>query len=183
MMKYYSNKKFSDFYPDANTFIGDYKSSPLYINEITDDSLLKLYYLLYAEYGNSIIANRDENQFKYRLFSLIYEQAPIWQKYISIQTRLRSLTEKQILESSQSIANFAQSPAEYMEHNEDGDILLDYINTQSTSKNYSPLVTSLSNYLSTLSDYTQTFIEMFRSLFIKVVMPEQPNWYEMDAED
>ena len=70
-----------------------------------------LYYLLYARYGNSHIANRDINQFKYKVFSIIYQYAPSWSKIIEIQEKLRGLTEEDILKGSEAIYNSAMNPS------------------------------------------------------------------------
>lgn len=68
-------KKFTDIYPDYDTFEDDYTGSPLN-GAITNDNLEILYYLLYAKYGNSHITNMDENQFKFKLFSTIWKYGP-----------------------------------------------------------------------------------------------------------
>lgn len=175
---YYRNEKFTDIYPDVQTFLTEYKTSPLYDEEMQDTNLMKLYYLLYAKYGNSTIASSDINQFKYKLYSIIYDQGPIWQKYLYIQKQLRSLSNDEILKSSEYINSHAYNPGQYM--NDNG--ILDYINDQTKSTTYNATINAYYSYLNTLNSFTETFLDMFKSLFLTVVAPEKPGWYAMDSD-
>lgn len=90
MIRMYNTKTFTEIYDSATAFTTDY--STIDLGGITDSSLVtKLYYLLYAKYGNSPIANLDETQFKYKLFSLIFQYGPNWEKELNIQGILRNL--------------------------------------------------------------------------------------------
>lgn len=90
MIRMYNTKTFTEIYDSATAFTTDY--STINLGGITDSSLVtKLYYLLYAKYGNSPIANLDETQFKYKLFSLIFQYGPNWEKELDIQGILRNL--------------------------------------------------------------------------------------------
>lgn len=91
----YNTKLFSDFYETVNDFCYDYQHVGI-PTTISVDNAMTLYYLLYAKYGNSPIANFDENQFKYKLFSVIFMYGPTWEKKLDIQATLRGLTEAQI---------------------------------------------------------------------------------------
>jgi hypothetical protein len=46
------------------------------ISTSNPDNVSLVYYLLYARYGNNPIANRDENQFKFKIFSVIFQYGP-----------------------------------------------------------------------------------------------------------
>lgn len=78
MIPKYSTEKFTDVWDNAAEFVSDYKSSGLYDtnNKISDTSATTLYYLLYARYGNSPLANRDITQFQYKVFSIIFQYGP-----------------------------------------------------------------------------------------------------------
>ena len=73
-----TNYTFTDVFDNVVYFVDEYKNSGLYteINTISDDNLNLTFYLLYARYGNSVISNRDVNQFKYKLFSTIFMYGP-----------------------------------------------------------------------------------------------------------
>lgn len=75
----YRTNKFTDIYEDFNTFKSEYSVS-VFKDALNNDNLEILYYLLYARFGNSHIANQDENQFKYKLYATIWQFGPVWQR-------------------------------------------------------------------------------------------------------
>lgn len=99
----YETKTFAELFDDYSDFKTEYTSTqkfPMIIDAADSEShvsnLQILYYLLYARYGNSPIANYDENQFKTKLGAVIWQYGPTWEKKIDIQATLRGLTETQI---------------------------------------------------------------------------------------
>lgn len=66
----YSTNTFSEIYSSVDTFISDYGTLGL-PTTITEDNAKILYYLLFAKYGNTPIANSDVTQFKIKLQSII----------------------------------------------------------------------------------------------------------------
>ncbi|MDD7755503.1 MAG: hypothetical protein PUJ51_13510, partial [Clostridiales bacterium] len=95
----YRTRTFNDIYPTFEDFKDDvaiYNSIGLNPN-FKEDTNQTLFYLLSARYGNSSVANSDENQFKLKLFSTIFQYGPTWEKRLSIQTDLRALTEDELL--------------------------------------------------------------------------------------
>jgi hypothetical protein len=92
MFPNYNTQLFTNIYSNVNDFLSDY-------NGIGIPALLQtanvttLYYLLYGKYGNSPIANYDVNQFKYKLFSIVWQYGPTWEKRLNIQNILRNFTE------------------------------------------------------------------------------------------
>ena len=92
----YSTKIFTEVWDEADKFLEDLNDSP-FANAITADNEELLYYLLYAKYGNSPIANMDENQFKFKVFSIIFQYGPTWEKRLDIQQTLRSMSLQDIL--------------------------------------------------------------------------------------
>lgn len=71
----YETKTFCDVWDEADAFKDDLADSP-FAGVLTSTNQTLLYYLLYAKYGNSPIANRDENQFKYKVFGTIFQYGP-----------------------------------------------------------------------------------------------------------
>lgn len=86
----YDTKLFTDIWDESSKFVYDYKHVGI-PTTITDSNATTLYYLLYAKYANNPIANYDENQFKYKVFSIIFQYGPTWEKKLSIQDTLRGL--------------------------------------------------------------------------------------------
>ena len=90
MIPQYDTKIFTDIWNRASEFIYDYKHVGI-PTTISDTNANTLYYLLYARYANNPLANYDEEQFKYRVFSIIFQYGPTWEKRLSVQQTLRGL--------------------------------------------------------------------------------------------
>ena len=71
----YRTRKFTDIYDNVDDFLQDYSDNGLPML-VDNKDMTTLFYLLYARYGNSSIASSDENQFKYKLFSLVFQYGP-----------------------------------------------------------------------------------------------------------
>lgn len=86
----YDTKLMTEIWDSAEDFLYDYQTVgiPMTINL---QNATTLYYLLYARYGNTPIANYDEQQFKYKVFSVIFQYGPTWEKRLSVQGILRNL--------------------------------------------------------------------------------------------
>lgn len=77
----YRQRYFTQIFPNSQDFLEEWKESGIYDQGlVSDTSIERIYYLIYARYGNSTIASYDETQFKYKVFSIIYEYAPTWEK-------------------------------------------------------------------------------------------------------
>lgn len=177
----YRQRKFTQIWQDVSSFLADYQSAgipPL----ISEQSATTLYYLLYARYGNSTIASSDENQFKYKLFTLIFMYGPTWEKRLELQEQIRKLDIEELKKGSVAIYNRAFNPetppsTQTLEE-------IETINEQnvnkykrSTAEAYALLI----NLLQT--DVTAYFLDRFKSLFLVIVEPEIPLWYVTSLEN
>lgn len=177
----YNTMTFCDIWPDANTFKTEYKASG-YTQLLTDPYILTLYYLLYARYGNSPIANFDVNQWKYKAYSIIFQYGLTWEKRLGIQASLRALTDADLQAGSKAIYNRAFNPADAPGT---GDLEeLDYINEQNTT-NYKRGILDAYEYLWNLLkvDVSENFLKQFRVLFKTFVAPEKPLLYAEEDEE
>ena len=95
MIPMYSTKNFEDIYDSVETFMADYGTLGL-PKTISDQNAQILLYLLFSRYGNSPIANYDENQFKVKLQATIWQFGPTWEKRLDIQDKLRKLTDSEL---------------------------------------------------------------------------------------
>ena len=86
----YDTKLFTEIWDNAADFVADYKTVGI-PTTISDANATTLYYLLYAKYGNNPIANFDVEQFKYKIFSVVFQYGPTWEKRLSVQQTLRGL--------------------------------------------------------------------------------------------
>lgn len=175
----YRTRKFTDIWPTYDSFKTDYVDSAL--QNITEEDINTLYYLLYARYGNSHIASSDENQFKYQIYSTIWQYGPNWVKQVEIQDKLRALTEKDLIQGSQQIYNSAYNPANVTDVANDE--LIDTVNEQKTATNKKGKLEAYGLLLSLLkTDVTQEFLTRFKKYFITIVQPEIPLWYVTELE-
>lgn len=176
----YSTVTFNDMYEKAEDFIADYKSVgiPALLKE---ENITTLYYLLYSRYANNPIANRDINQAKYKIFSTIFQYGPTWEKQLDIQSRIRGLTEDEIMKGSKMIHNSADNPG-----TAPGTAGLDeltYINAQTTTNYKKSKLEGYSELWSMLeTDVTKNFLDKFRHIFKNFVAAEHPILYYDDAE-
>lgn len=168
----YSTKIFTEIWEDDTSFKTDLAASP-FAGAITVDNQTKLFYLLYAKYGNSPIANRDITQFKYKVFSIIYQYGPTWEKKIAIQDSIRSLSETDLLSGSKAIYNNALNPG--TAPGTDTTEELNYINSQNTTNYKRSKMEAYNMQWELLDDsLTARFINRFSVCFKQFVAPERP---------
>ena len=171
----YRQRSFTQIWDNVDSFLGDYQNAGIPAL-ISTNSATTLFYLLYARYGNSTIASSDENQFKYKVFTLIFMYGPTWEKRLELQEQIRDLDIEELKKGSTAIYNKAFNPetAPTTQTTEE----IEMINEQnvnkykrSTAEAYALLI----NLLET--DVTAYFLDRFKSLFLKVVEPQLPLWY------
>lgn len=179
----YRQVKFTDVYPDVDTFLAEYNSNGIKTT-ISQESATTLYYLIYSRFGNSVIASSDTNRFKYDLFGTIFSYGPTWEKRLEIQDKLRNLTDDEIFTGSTNINNHAYHTGTAPSTNYLDE--LPAINEQVTNKYKKDKMSGYSMLISLLdTDVTEGFISKFKKLFIKVVQPDIPLWYatEITTDD
>ena len=186
LLPQYDTKLFTDIYEKADAFCYDYQHIGI-PTAISVENAMTLYYLLYAKYGNSPIANLDENQFKYKLFSTVFMYGPAWESRLNIQDRVRNLlsdplNEDNLLQGAKVINNHALNP----ETDPSTAALheLQYINEQNTTnyqKSKMDAYGQLWNLIST--DVTAEFLNKFNICFKKFVKPANPLIYVTDDEE
>lgn len=180
MLPGYATKTFSQIFDDQGTFLYYYLNSGI-PTTISNDSVKTLYYLLYARYGNTPIANWDENQFKYKVFSIIWQYGPTWEKKLDIQSKLRALTDDDILSGSKAIHNHAYNPENEPKTGELTEI--GYINDQNTTNYKKSKMDAYMQLWSLLAtDVTQEFINRFDICFKKFAQPGTRLYVEDEEE-
>lgn len=174
----YSTILFTQVWDNDEDFLKDYSNqNTKFVNKIPalldTTTATTLFYLLYARYGNSPIAFTDINQFKYRIFSIIWQYGPTWEKKLEIQEALRDLTVDQIQQGSKAIYNQALNPNTTPSTSSLDE--LTYINSQNTT-NYKkgPLdgYAALNELLAT--DLTDKFLKKFQICFKRFISSEKP---------
>ena len=174
LFKTYLTRSFAEIFPSAEEFLSEYKTSAV-PKVITEDNVTTLYYLLYSKYGNSHIANSDENQFKYKIWSTIFMYGPTWEKRLEIQNKLRNLSDDDLLQGAIQIYNHSFDPGTVpstIDTNE-----LETVNDQKVSK-YSRSKLDAYQFLYDLLkvDVSKSFLDRFKDLF-DPFGPGLPLWY------
>ena len=111
MFPQYDTKLMTDVWSQASDFLTDYQNAGI-PTSISTTNATTLYYLLYAKYGNTPIANYDENQWKYKMFSIIFQYGPTWEKRLDIQTTLRGLQISDLIDNGSYHELFNHSASE-----------------------------------------------------------------------
>ena len=175
----YRTRTFIDIFPTWDSFKTDYLGSPL--QTISEQSAMTLYYLLYARYGNSHIASSDENQFKYQVYATIFQYGPNWVKQLEIQNKLQDVTEEELVRGNLQIYNKALNPSDITDVANDA--LINTVNEQNTAVTSKGKVEAYAQLLTLLkTDVTGEFLNKFKKLFLTVVLPELPLWYETEED-
>ena len=183
----YDTKLFCEVFEEFNDFlyyyVNEIDASIKVFNPTTEaglNTLKRIYYLLYARYGNNPIANYDETQFIWKLFTIVYQYGPTWAKRLDVQEKLRALTDDQLKEGSKAVFNHAYNPTEIPSGDDD----LSFINEQNRTKyTKSPLegYAILEELLKT--DVTTEFLNKFQRLFKQFVRPERTWIYVTNLEE
>ena len=174
----YRTNSFSNIFPTAADFLNEYKNAAI-PTTINDDSVITLYYLLYSTYGNWTIGGSDENQFKYQCWSNIYMYGPTWEKRLTIQKKLRDLTEEELMTGSIQISNHAYAPGttpSTVDTNE-----LSTVDDQNVNK-YTRSKLDAYQFLYDLLkvDVTKSFLDKFKPLFNPFAMGQLPLLYSSE---
>ena len=111
MFPQYDTKLMAEVWNSASAFLTDYQNAGI-PTTISNQNATTLYYLLYARYGNTPIANYDENQWKYKMFSIIFQYGPTWEKRLDIQTTLRGLQISDLVDNGSLHELFSHSGSE-----------------------------------------------------------------------
>lgn len=195
MTPQYSTMLFSDIWNNANDFLTDYTSagvftSPVIENgvvvkagtKLADENVTLLFYLLYSKYGNNPIANNDINQFKYKVYSIMFQYGPSWEKRLDIQEKLRALKDEDIQKGSKAIYNTAMNPSTQPSTQSLEE--LTYINSQNTTNYKKSKMDAFAQLWELIdADVTGDFIAKFRVCFKQFVRPENPLLYITDSEE
>ena len=174
----YDTKLFTEIWESVNDFCYDYQHIGI-PTTISVNSAMTLYYLLYSKYGNNPIANFDEEQFKYKIFAVVFQFGPTWEKRLDVQKKIRELSLDELREGSFAKFNHAYNPTEVPS----GDDTLSYINEQNTTKYNKSKMDAYGQLWELLKfDVTGEFLSKFQHCFKQFVRPER-TWIYVTEED
>lgn len=183
MLPQYSTITFTEVWDDVDEFKTDLAASPFAgsISTTNPDNVSLVFYLLYARYGNNPIANRDVNQFKYKIFSVIFQYGPTWEKRLDVQKKLRAISDDDLLKGSKAIYNNALNPSTAPSTASLEE--LTYINAQNTTNYKKSKMDAYAQLMELLMvDVTEEFLVKFKKCFKVFVAPERPLLYVSDDD-
>lgn len=177
----YITMTFSEIFPTTDSFLAafsDYSALATGLkSNLTSADLSVLYILLYQKYGNSCILSSDINQFTAQLVTITYTYYDAYLKQRDTQSKLRALTDDQILQGSAAIHNHAFNPDTTPSTASLDE--LPFINEQNTTKYKKNKIEAYAEYFQLLNyDLTEAFLNRYKNLFLKIVIPQSPYWYE-----
>ena len=170
-----------DIFPDFVTFEAFYRECgiPTVIKEGEDYAnfnLQTIYVILMAEYANTPIKSSDEERFKLKFMSTLYEYGPIWQREMYLQYKLLDASDEEIVTGGKAIYNHARNPGtvpstQALEE-------LTYIDDQSTTnykKNKPDAYREIREGLNPI--ITKRFVDKVRQLFVNILYGDYPVVY------
>ena len=97
MKPMYDTNLFCEIWDSSDSFLADYNNTGSeFTNQvpttISQENALMTYLLLFSRYGNNPIANYDVTQFKNKIFTIIWQYGPAWEKRLKMQEDIRGLT-------------------------------------------------------------------------------------------
>lgn len=193
----YSTPIFTDVWSKYEDFKNDFLTCGIPA-KITEENASTLYYLLYAQYGNTPIAFTDIGQFKYAVMSIIFRYGPTWEKRLEIQDKIRAFTEDDLRAGSRQIYNHANNPSTPVKTSvsviggtpilkEEGTLTekeIGFVKEQDVALNSRGKLeayTALYELLRT--DVTSEFIKKFNQLFLLNVSKQRVPVYITDTEE
>lgn len=180
MNNVYETKKFNEIYENVEDFITDFNTFTA-LKKITETSARTTWYLLTARYGSSPISNQSVDLFKIKVFSLMYQYGPSWEKKLSIQETVRNLSVSDLQTGNKVIYNKALNPDTAPSTSTTNEI--SYINEQTVQKTTkSPLQAYNELKMLLEDDVTEFYISKFKKLFRNVVLDDNVLLYANEED-
>lgn len=182
----FRTRTFAEIFPEFKEFAQEYNRTPLKVEFTTEGAekgltLEQFYYMMYAHYGNSHIAYSDENQFKYYMYSIMYQHGPTVIRKREIREKLLGMSFEELTSGGKTIYNHAMNPNTAPSTSTIEELLT--INDQNTANYKKAMVTGLTDFLDVISnDPVDSFIHKFKRLFIQVLAPDYPLYYVTEEE-
>ena len=107
MKPMYDTNLFCEIWDSSDKFLADYNNTGTeFTNQvppvISQQNALMTYLLLFSRYGNNPIANYDVTQFKNKIFTIIWQYGPAWEKRLEMQEDIRNLTLQEITQGTKT---------------------------------------------------------------------------------
>ena len=181
----YSKMTFAQIWPSQKAFLDDYSELGGHLvmpnAPVSENALKTLYFLLYARYGNNPIVNNDVNQWKFKMFSVIFAYGPAWERKVQIQKTIMELAEADLLVGARQIYNHALNPSTAPKTSDLEE--LNYINDQNTAIHKKAKMEAYGILWELIhTNHTEEFLTRFKDCFSKFVGIIPVPFYIEDSE-
>lgn len=168
--------KFDEIWESATAFVNAYHNQSL-PQELSDDSITTLYYLLYGRYGSDSIIGTNVRQWEYRFWGMVFQYGPAWEKRLQVQKRVRELSEDDLRDGDLNLNNLAYNPGT-APATTSTEVLKGIAQQNAGIKKRSILggYSMLESLLAT--DVSEEFLEHFKDLFKPLLYSGVPYIYE-----
>lgn len=176
-MAYINNSTFIEIFPDETSFKNNYQQSTFYAfapmtsegEEDEVDYLSILYNLLYARFNTSQVACKTEEIAKMKFNAVIFQYGPTWVKELSIQKKIRELTESEMRSGATTKNTHGYNPSD-VPGTANSDTEIETVNDQSLQKYTKSKLDGYATLLSlVMDDVTEKFLSKFKKLFKFVI--------------
>lgn len=185
MEKLYNTRTFSQIFPELEDFSDNYdtfQSTAGLTNKLDNNDVAITWQLLMAKYGNNPIANWSEEQFKLKIWQIMFQYGPTWAKRLELQEKARGLTDDEILVGDKTIYNVALAPNQEPSTSSLEEV--DFISQQNTANRKKSKMSAYNDLLILLdTDVTEDYLDKFKKLFLVVVLPTMTDIYITDEEE
>ena len=181
----YNKLTYAQVWPSQKAFLDDYTelggNLVMPNAPVSENALKTLYFLLYARYGNNPIVNNDVNQWKFKIFSIIFSYGPAWERKIQIQKTLMELAEADLVVGAKQIYNHALNPSTAPKTTDLEE--LNYINDQNVTIHKKAKMEAYSILWELIhTNHTEEFLTRFKDCFSKFVGIIPVPFYIEDSE-
>ena len=168
--------KFEDIWESSTAFVNAYHNQSL-PQELKDETITTLYYLLYGRYGSDCISGTNVRQWEYRFWGMVFQYGPAWEKRLEVQKRVRELSEDDLRDGDLSLNNLAYNPGP-TPATASTEVLTGIAQENAGIKSRSILggYSMLESLLAT--DVSEEFLEHFKDLFKPLLYSGVPYLYE-----
>jgi hypothetical protein len=180
MIGWYRTQTFADRFPDYATFLEKYTTSGLTGRlEIEGEyGLETIFNLLAIKYCDDHMKSSNPGIFELKVFKLIWEHGPKWQRDMKLYDQLRNLTNTELSIGSQAVHNHAEHPdAAPVTTSVEGIGFIDSQNVTTYVKSPKDRVVEILELEN--STLTEEFLAKFSPLFTDILYPSGSTYFEI----
>ena len=193
----YNTVLFSEVFPSLEEFVlklsdvnprNSEDDGNILFNGMSDNDLILTYFLLSTEYGEAPINSDSINHFILKTAAIINNYGPIWAKKRKLRDELQAEVDVETLAKDKMVHNYADNPATRYTGGEleEGE-LIKFINSQSASMSVPSKIKAYEHYVDYFDSITnnldRAYLDKFKVLFLRCVLPQKPLLYVTDEED